>query len=95
MEFYDGKLNHLWVDLFILDHLPENRMERKWMHLLQQIAFGFGMGHRRKLDFSKYVVEGFGTGDCVIVADGVLHIIDHGTRKGVDTAGSDSRREEL
>ena len=54
MEFYDGKLNHLWVDLFILDHLPENRMERKWMHLLQQIAFGFGMGHRRKLDFSKY-----------------------------------------
>ena len=23
MEFYDGKLNHLWVDLFVLDELPE------------------------------------------------------------------------
>lgn len=29
------------------------------------------------LNFSKYVPEGFGTGDCVIVSDGVLHIIDY------------------
>jgi hypothetical protein len=29
-----------------------------------------------QLDFSKWVPEGFGTGDCVIVADDVLHIID-------------------
>ncbi|MFQ7012153.1 MAG: DUF2800 domain-containing protein, partial [Clostridia bacterium] len=29
-----------------------------------------------KLDFSKWVPEGFGTGDCVIIADDVLHIID-------------------
>lgn len=28
------------------------------------------------LDFSKWVEHGFGTGDCVIVSDGVLHIID-------------------
>ena len=28
------------------------------------------------LDFSKWVEHGFGTGDCVIVADGTLHIID-------------------
>lgn len=28
------------------------------------------------LDFSRWVEHGFGTGDCVIVADGVLHIID-------------------
>jgi hypothetical protein len=29
-----------------------------------------------RLDFSKWVPDGFGTGDCVIVADDVLHIID-------------------
>ena len=29
-----------------------------------------------RLDFSKYVPEGFGTGDCVIIADGTLYIID-------------------
>ena len=28
------------------------------------------------LDFSKWVDQGFGTGDCVIVADGLLHVID-------------------
>lgn len=33
------------------------------------------------LDFSKWVPEGFGTADCMIVADDLLHIIDykHGT----------------
>lgn len=30
----------------------------------------------QRLDFSKWVPEGFGTGDCIIVADDVLHIID-------------------
>jgi len=30
----------------------------------------------QKLDFSRYVPDGFGTGDCVIAADGTLHIID-------------------
>ncbi|MFY9354594.1 MAG: DUF2800 domain-containing protein, partial [Bacillota bacterium] len=30
----------------------------------------------QKLDFSKYVKDGFGTGDCVIIADGTLHIVD-------------------
>lgn len=31
----------------------------------------------QKLDFSRWVENGFGTGDCVIVADGVLHICDY------------------
>lgn len=31
----------------------------------------------QRLDFSKWVPEGFGTGDCVIVADDILHIIDY------------------
>lgn len=30
----------------------------------------------QRLDFSRYVESGFGTGDCVIVADGTLQIID-------------------
>lgn len=30
----------------------------------------------QRLDFSRWVPEGFGTGDCLIVADDVLHIID-------------------
>lgn len=30
----------------------------------------------QRLDFSCYVPDGFGTGDCLIVADHILHIID-------------------
>ncbi len=30
----------------------------------------------QRLDFSCYVPDGFGTGDCLIIADGNLHIID-------------------
>lgn len=37
----------------------------------------------QRLDFSKYVDNGFGTGDCVIVADDVLHIIDYKHGLGV------------
>lgn len=37
----------------------------------------------QKLDFSRYVPEGFGTGDLVIVADKELHIIDLKYGKGL------------
>lgn len=36
-----------------------------------------------KVDFSKYVPEGFGTADCLILGDGTLHIIDLKYGKGV------------
>ncbi len=35
------------------------------------------------LDFSEYVPEGFGTGDCIIVSEGKLHIVDFKYGKGV------------
>ncbi len=37
----------------------------------------------QRLDFSKYVPDGFGTGDCVIVADDVLTVVDYKHGKGV------------
>jgi len=37
----------------------------------------------QRLDFSCYVPDGFGTGDCVIIADGNLHIIDFKYGQGV------------
>lgn len=30
----------------------------------------------QRLDFSRWVPDGFGTGDCVIVADGILQVVD-------------------
>lgn len=37
----------------------------------------------QRLDFSKFVENGFGTGDCVIVSDDILHIIDYKHGLGV------------
>lgn len=37
----------------------------------------------QRLDFSNYVPEGFGTGDCLIVADDVVHVIDFKYGQGV------------
>jgi hypothetical protein len=37
----------------------------------------------QKLDYSAYARDGFGTGDCLIVADGALHIIDYKHGQGV------------
>jgi hypothetical protein len=37
----------------------------------------------QRLDFSSYVPGGFGTGDCIVIADGTLHIIDLKYGQGV------------
>ena len=37
----------------------------------------------QRLDFSKYVPDGFGTGDCLVVSEGALHIIDFKYGKGL------------
>lgn len=43
----------------------------------------------QRLDFSRWVENGFGTGDCVIVADEVLQIIDYKHGLGVLVSASD------
>lgn len=40
----------------------------------------------QRLDFSGYVPDGFGTGDVVIVCDGLVHIIDLKYGKGVEVS---------
>lgn len=44
----------------------------------------------QKLDFSRFIPEGFGTGDCVIIADGTLYIIDFKYGKGVEVDSEDN-----
>ena len=40
----------------------------------------------QRLDYSSYVPEGFGTGDCIIIADGEMEIIDLKFGKGVEVS---------
>jgi lipopolysaccharide cholinephosphotransferase len=54
MKFYEGKLNHLWVDLFILDKLPAGAGGAAFTKFLHKAIYGLAMGHRYQLDFDKY-----------------------------------------
>jgi hypothetical protein len=49
----------------------------------------------QKLDFSKYVEGGFGTGDCVVIADGTLHIVDYKHGQGVLVEATDNPQMKL
>ena len=44
----------------------------------------------QRLDYSRYVAEGYGTGDCVIIADGTLHIVDFKYGRGVLVEAEDN-----
>lgn len=44
----------------------------------------------QRLDFSKYVDKGFGTGDCIIVADGTMTICDYKHGKGVEVSAENN-----
>lgn len=37
----------------------------------------------QRVDFSRWVPEGFGTADCIIIADGTLHVVDYKHGLGV------------
>ena len=49
----------------------------------------------QRLDFSKYVPDGFGTGDCIIIADKVLNIIDFKYGQGVLVSAEDNPQMKL
>lgn len=58
---------------FVQEQLAEARKDDAMATLLVE----------RRLDFSDYVPEGFGTGDAVIVSDGMLRVIDYKYGQGV------------
>ncbi|MEA4926376.1 MAG: DUF2800 domain-containing protein [Syntrophomonadaceae bacterium] len=49
----------------------------------------------QRLDFSKYVEGGFGTADCLVAADGTLHIVDYKHGQGVLVEAEDNPQMKL
>jgi len=49
----------------------------------------------QRLDFSEYVEDGFGTGDCVIISDGALHIVDYKHGQGILVEAQDNPQMKL
>ena len=49
----------------------------------------------QRLDYSKYVQSGFGTGDCVLSSDGTLHIVNFKYGRGVLVEAEDNPQMKL
>ena len=49
----------------------------------------------QRLDFTRFVPEGFGTGDCLIIGDGSLHVIDFKYGQGVLVEAEDNPQMKL
>ena len=52
--YYAGQLNHLWIDIFILDGISGGGPGEKLAILLQKKMYLLSMGHRFRIDYSSY-----------------------------------------
>ena len=76
--FYEGMVNEVEIyTTYCLERFNEFKAKDK--HSILDIE--------QRLDFSKYAPEGFGTGDCVIVGDNKIEVIDLKFGKGVEEIG--------
>ena len=49
----------------------------------------------QRVDFSRFVEGGFGTADCVIIADGTMNVIDYKHGKGVEVSAENNPQMKL
>jgi hypothetical protein len=49
----------------------------------------------KKLDYSTYAEDGFGTGDCIIIGGSTLHVIDFKYGKGIPVSALDNSQMKL
>ncbi len=68
LDFFDTEMDNCTDEYctYVMEQLQESGQYCKDPEVLVE----------QRLDFSRWVPNGFGTGDCLIVADKVLHIID-------------------
>ena len=68
LDYYDQEMESCAEEYcsFVMEQVEEAKKHCKDPQVLIE----------QKLDFSQWVPEGFGTGDCVIVADDILQIVD-------------------
>ncbi len=54
-QYYGGGVNnHINLDIFILDDVPDCTFSYYWMYGMMIVVYGLSMGHRYQLDMSTY-----------------------------------------
>ncbi len=52
--YFREKNNHLWIDIFITDNIPDSRLADKLMRARQWLVYALAMGYRYRLNYQKY-----------------------------------------
>ena len=82
LTYYDSEMKEAadGYAAFVMDHVSEaKKLCKDPLVCVEQT-----------LDFSKWVEHGFGTADCLIIADGLLHVIDMKYGVGVLVSATDN-----
>lgn len=53
-SFYNGKYSHPALDIFVIDKVPDSKIGQLVHTKLLVFIYGMAMGHRQKIDYSKY-----------------------------------------
>lgn len=82
--------------------LYDPEMERNtelYVDYIKEIAFGFPAEPmvvvEKRVDYSRWVPEGFGTSDCILIFGNELHVIDYKNGKGVPVSAEDNPQMKL
>ena len=66
---------------------------------VNELTMGFGsppfITIEKRVDFSKYVPEGFGTSDCIVISGNTLYVIDLKYGKGVPVSAENNSQAKL
>lgn len=86
------KENELWQD-------EMDKFTDAYLEYIQELVHSYSCSPavmvEKKVDFSQYVPEGFGTADCIVIAEGTMHIIDFKYGKGVAVSAENNPQMKL
>ena len=86
------KENELWQD-------EMDKSTDVYLEYIQELVHSYSCSPavmvEKKVDFSQYVPEGFGTADCIVIAEGTMHIIDFKYGKGVAVSAENNPQMKL
>lgn len=82
--------------------LYEPEMDRNtdtYVDIIKQIAYSFKaepmVAVEKKVDYSRWAPEGFGTSDCILIQGTELHVVDYKNGKGVPVSAEDNPQMKL
>lgn len=94
---YNSKLKKLKADPYWNDNMDDST--EFYLDYIKSYCNGLkekpSIQAEVEVNYSQYVPEGFGTSDCIIIGDGVLHVIDYKNGQGVVVSAENNPQMKL